>query len=201
MLEQKPKLTKERALILASWFGVLVGVRFLLGFVLENLWIGTLGAVAVTFAIFYVALKYSPLRRFRDVINSALAIWYMRKFFYITGAISMFLLASLLFLIDYGYANHSDKLITMDMSQEEFEETLRLLSGDALLTQSFSDSLEKYSVLDIMAITLASADKNFDGYYSKIVSFMFAEDIEIMIFLTIFRSKKEVFAAPSMKQT
>ena len=201
MLEQKTNLTKERALILASWFGVLVGVRFLLGFVLENLWIGTLGAVAVTFAIFYVALKYSPLRRFRDVINSALAIWYMRKFFYITGAISMFLLASLLFLIDYGYANHSDKLITMDMSQEEFEETLRLLSGDALLTQSFSDSLEKYSVLDIMAITLASADKNFDGYYSKIVSFMFAEDIEIMIFLTIFRSKKEVFAAPSMKQT
>ena len=201
MLEQKPKLTKERALILASWFGVLVGVRFLLGFVLENLWIGTLGAVAVTFAIFYVALKYSPLRKFRDVINSALAIWYMRKFFYVTGAISMFLLASLLFLIDYGYANHSDKLITMDMSQEEFEETLRLLSGDALLTQSFSDSLEKYSVLDIMAITLASADKNFDGYYSKIVSFMFAEDIEIMIFLTIFRSKKEVFAAPSMKQT
>jgi hypothetical protein len=51
-----------------------------------------------------------------------------------------------------------------------------------------------------MAITLASADKNFDGYYSKIVSFMFAEDIEIMIFLMIFRSKKEVFAAPSIKQ-
>jgi hypothetical protein len=200
MLEQKPKLTKERALILASWFGVLVGVRFLLGFALENLWLGTLGAVAITFAIFYVALKYSPLRKFREVINSALAIWYMRKFFYITGAISMFLLASLLFLIDYGYANHSDKLITMDMSQQEFEETLRLLSGDALLTQNFSDSLEKYSVLDIMAITLASADKNFDGYYSKIVSFMFAEDIEIMIFLMIFRSKKEVFAAPSIKQ-
>jgi hypothetical protein len=200
MLEQKPKLTKERALILASWFGVLVGVRFLLGFALENLWLGTLVAVAITFAIFYVALKYSPLRKFREVINSALAIWYMRKFFYITGAISMFLLASLLFLIDYGYANHSDKLITMDMSQQEFEETLRLLSGDALLTQNFSDSLEKYSVLDIMAITLASADKNFDGYYSKIVSFMFAEDIEIMIFLMIFRSKKEVFAAPSIKQ-
>jgi hypothetical protein len=200
MLEQKPKLTKERVLILASWFGVLVGVRFLLGFVLENLWIGTVGAVAITFLIFYVGLKYTPLRKYRDIINSALAIWYRRKFFYITGAISMFLLASLLFLIDYGYANHSDKLITMDMSQQEFEETLRLLSGDELLARNFSDSLEKYSVLDIMAITLASADKNFDGYYSKIVSFMFAEDIEIMIFLTIFRSRREVFAAPGIKQ-
>jgi hypothetical protein len=200
MLEEKPRLTKERIVILASWFGVLVGVRFFLGFVLENLWIGTLGAVAITFAIFYLALRFTPLRRFRDIINSALAIWYRRKFFYMTGAISMFLLASLLFLIEYGYANYSDRLITMDMSEEEIEETLQLFSEDGQLTQSLSQGLEKYSALDIMAITLASADKNFEGYYSKIVGFMFAEDIEIMIFLTIFRSRKEMFAAPRLKQ-
>ena len=200
MLEQKPRLTKERVLILVSWFGVLVGVRFLLGFALENLWVGTLGAVAITFVIFYIALTYSPLKKFREVVNSALMYWYRKKFFYITGAISMFLLASILFLIDYGYANYGDRLITMDMSEQEFQETLRLFSGDAELTRNLSESLSEYSALDIMAITLASADKNFDGYYSKIVSFMFAEDIEIMIFLTIFRSRKEIFATPSLKQ-
>jgi hypothetical protein len=199
MLEEKPKLTKERITILASWFGVLIGVRFLLGFALENMWIGTLGAVAITFAIFYLALKYSPLKRFREIINSSLAIWYRRKFFYITGAVSMFLLASLLLLIDYGHSNFGDRLITLDMSKEEFDETLRLLSGDSQLTRNLSDNLGQYSAIDIMAITLASADKNFDGYYSKIVSFMFAEDIEIMLFLMIFRSKKEIFASPALK--
>ncbi|MGI0037827.1 MAG: hypothetical protein ACRD99_05675 [Nitrososphaera sp.] len=200
MPEEKPRLTKERILILASWFGVLVGVRFLLGFALENMWIGTLGAVAVTFAIFYVALRYSALKRFREVVNSALAIWYRRKFFYITGAISIFVLASLLFLIDYGHAKYGDRLITLDMTEEEFEETLRQLSGDTPFARSLSDNLGQYSVLDIMAITLASADKNFEGYYSKVVSFMFAEDIEIMLFLTIFRSRKEIFVLPSIKQ-
>lgn len=200
MLEEKPKLTKERVLILASWFGVLVGIRFLLGFALENLWIGTLGAVAITFAIFYAALRYSALKRFRGVVNSALAIWYRRKFFYITGAISIFLLASILFLIDYGHANYGDRLITLDMSEAEFAETLQLLSGGNQFATSLSDNLGKYSALDIMAITLASADKNFDGYYSKVVSFMFAEDIEIMLFLTIYRSRKEIFVAPSIKR-
>jgi hypothetical protein len=200
MLEEKPKLTKERIIILASWFGVLLGVRFLLGFVLENMWIGTLGAVAITFAIFYFAIRYSPFNRFREIVNSALAIWYRRRFFYITGAISMFLLASLMLLIDYGYANYSDRLITLDMTEEEFEETLRLFSGDSELARNLSEGLEQYSALDIMAITLASADKNFEGYYSKIISFMFAEDVEIMIFLTIFRSRREIFAAPAIKQ-
>src|SRR5688572_25245712 len=153
MLEEKPRLTKERIAILASWFGVLVGVRFLLGFVLENMWIGTLGAVALTFVIFYVALKYSPLKRFRELINSALALWYRRKFFYITGAISMFLLAGLLFLIDYGHTHHSDRLITLDMSEEEFNQTLRVLTGDAEFARNLSDNLAQYSALDIMAIT------------------------------------------------
>jgi len=200
MLEEKPKLTKERIVILASWFGVLVGVRFLLGFALENMWIGTLGAVAITFAIFYFAIKHSPLKKFRDLINSALAMWYRRKFFYISGAVSMFLLASLLFLIDYGNTNYSDRLITLDMTESEFEDTLRRLAGDTQLARTLSDNLGQYSVLDIMAITLASADKNFEGYYSKIVGFMFAEDIEIMLFLTVFRSRKEIFAAPRIKQ-
>ena len=200
MPEEKPKLTKERFLILASWFGVLIGVRFLLAFALENMWVGTLGAVAITFAIFYVALRYTALKRFREVVNSALAVWYRRKFFYITGAVSMFLLASLLFLIDYGHANYGDKLITLDMTEAELEETLSRLSGDSEFVRSLSDNLERYSVLDIMAITLASADKNFEGYYSKVVGFMFAEDIEVMLFLTIFRSRKEIFVSPIIKR-
>lgn len=199
MLEQKPRLTKERVIILASWFGLLVGIRFLLGFALESIWIGTLGAVAVTFAIFYVAIKHTPLARFREVVNSALAVWYRRKFFYVSGAVSMLILAGIMITIEYGYVNYGDRLITMNMSDEELEQTLRVFSGDSEIVRSLSDGLRKHSALDIVAITLASADKSFEGYYSKIVGFMFAEDIEIMIFLTVFRSRKEIFAAQKVR--
>jgi hypothetical protein len=47
------------------------------------------------------------------------------------------------------------------------------------------ENLRKYSTVEIIAITLASADKTLDSYYyySKAISYMFAEDIEIMIFM------------------
>jgi hypothetical protein len=199
MWEPIPKFTKERLLILGSWFGVLVGVRFLFAFILENIWIGTLGAVAVTFVVFYLGLKYGPLTKFRAPVNSALAMWYRRKFFYVSGAVSIFLLGGILFLTEYGYANHRDRLISVDITMEEAVDTLRIFSVDAELARNLSDNLDKYSALDIMAITLASADKNFGGYYSKMVSFMFAEDVEITIFLTIFRSRKEIFVTPGLK--
>ena len=56
------------------------------------------------------------------------------------------------------------------------------------------ENLRKYSTVEIIAITLASADKTLDGYYySKAVSYMFAKDIEIMIFMLLFRTRREIF--------
>ncbi|HEX2615474.1 MAG TPA: hypothetical protein VHL10_08260, partial [Nitrososphaera sp.] len=63
MLEQEKGLrfTKERIAVLALWFGVLVGVRVLIGFALQNMWFGTIGAVTITFVIFYATLRYTRL--------------------------------------------------------------------------------------------------------------------------------------------
>jgi hypothetical protein len=200
MLEEaKPRFTKEKITILALWFGVLIGVRILLGYVLVDMWMGTIGAVGITFAIFYLSLRFTPLQKYRAIINSSLALWYRKKFFYITGAISMFLLGSILFTIEYGHANYEDRLITMDMTQEEFDETLMKFGGDEGTGRNLAENLNDYSALEIISITLASADKNFDGYYSKVVSYMFAEDIEIMIFMLLFRTRREIFTAPNLK--
>jgi hypothetical protein len=67
------------------------------------------------------------------------------------------------------------------------------------LERDFQENLKNHSAFEIIAISLASADKNLSGYYSKIVSYMFAEDIEVMIFLTLFRSRREIFAAPKTR--
>lgn len=198
MLEQKKsdKLGKEKIAVLALWFAVLIGVRVLLGFVLQNTWVGTLGAVAVTFAIFYVTLRYTKLQKYRNVINSSLNYWYRKKFFYISGIVSLVLLGSILGFIEYGYANYSDRLVTVDFTEEEIGESFGALSASQQMQARLTANLQKYSPIEIIAITLASADKSLEGYYSLAVSYMFAEDIEIMIFMLLFRTRPEIFAAP-----
>jgi hypothetical protein len=201
LLEQKKddKLGKEKIAVLALWFSVLIGVRVLLGFVLHNSWVGTLGAVAITFAIFYVSLRYTTLQRYRQVINSSLNYWYRKKFFYISGIVSLVILGSILGFIDYGYANYSDRLVTVDFTQEEIGESFGALTASQQMQTRLVENLQKYSTIEIIAITLASADKSLEGYYSLAVSYMFAEDIEIMIFMLLFRTRREIFAAPPIR--
>jgi uncharacterized membrane protein len=200
MLEQEKGLrfTKERIAVLALWFGVLVGVRVLIGFALQNMWFGTIGTVTITFVIFYATLRYTRLQKYRQLINQSLMLWYRKKFFYVSGMVSLFILGSILGFTEYGYANYSDRLITMDMSQEDLQRSLNLLGANDL-DGSLARSLQKYSPFEIMAITLASADKSLDGYYAKVVSYMFAEDIEIMVFMLLFRTRREIFTAANVK--
>lgn len=193
------KIGREKIAVLALWFAVLIGVRVLLGFVLHNSWVGTLGAVAITFAIFYVSLRYTTLQRYRQVINSSLNYWYRKKFFYISGIVSLVILGSILGFIEYGYANYSDRLVTVDFTQEEIGESFGALTASQQMQTRLVENLQKYSTIEIIAITLASADKSLDGYYSLAVSYMFAEDIEIMIFMLLFRTRREIFAAPPVR--
>ncbi len=201
MLEHRKgdKIGREKIAVLALWFAVLIGVRVLLGFVLHNSWVGTLGAVAITFAIFYVSLRYTTLQRYRQVINSSLNYWYRKKFFYISGIVSLVILGSILGFIEYGYANYSDRLVTVDFTQEEIGESFGALTASQQMQARLVENLQKYSTIEIIAITLASADKSLDGYYSLAVSYMFAEDIEIMIFMLLFRTRREIFAAPPVR--
>ena len=198
MLEQRrrDRLGKDKIAVLALWFVVLIGVRVLLGFVLQNAWVGTLGAVTITFAIFYVALRFTTLQKYCQGINSSLNYWYRKKFFYISGIVSLVIIAGILGFIEYGYSNYADRLITVDFTQEEIEESFGALPASQQMQARLVESLREYSTIEIIAITLASADKSLDGYYSLAVSYMFAEDIEIMIFMMLFRSKREIFAAP-----
>ena len=57
--------------------------------------------------------------------------------------------------------------------------------------------LQKFSPVAIVAVTLASADKSLGGHYGRVNSYMFAEEIEIIVFLLLFRLRREIFAAPN----
>jgi hypothetical protein len=197
LLEQKKteRLGKTKIAVLALWFAVLIGIRILLGFALENSWVGTLGAVSITFAIFYVTLRYTTLQKYRQLINSSLNYWYRKKFFYISGIVSLIILGSILGFIEYGHANYANRLITVEFNQKEIEESFGALTASQQMQAKLVENLQKYSPVEILAITLASADKSLDGYYSLAVSYMFAEDIEIMIFMLLFRARREIFAA------
>ena len=197
LLEQKKnkRVGKDKIAVLALWFVVLIAVRVLLGFVLHNVWFGTLGAVTITFAIFYITLRYTTLQKYRQLINSSLNYWYRKKFFYISGIVSLVILGGILGFIEYGYANYADRLITVDFTQQRVEESFGSLTANQQMQANLVENLRKYSPVEIIAITLASADKTLDGYYSIAVSYMIAEDFEIMIFMMLFRTRREIFTA------
>jgi hypothetical protein len=156
LLEQKERLGKDKIAVLALWFAVLIGVRVLLGFALHDTWVGTLGAVSVTFAIFYFTLRYTTLQKYRNLINLSLNYWYRKKFFYISGIASLVILGSILGFIEYGYANYADRLITVDFNQQEFEDSFGALTASQQMQARLVENMQKYSPLEILAITLVS---------------------------------------------
>jgi len=128
------------------------------------------------------------------VINSSPNYWYRKKFFYISSIAGRFRLEVIPGFSEYGHANYADRLMTVDFSQEEIEESFGALTASKQV-QAKLVNIRENSPVEIIAITLASADKSFDGYYSLVVICMFAEDIEIMIFMFLVMSRREIFAA------
>jgi hypothetical protein len=189
------KNRKGKLIILGSWFVSLVGIRLLIASVLDTAWFGTVGAVALTFAAFYLALRYTPLARYSKDVNSALRDWYTKKFIFSALAISMVILSVLVFLVEFGYAYHAERLISVDRLNSD-------VRSFYYARMQFSSSLrtlqdQGYSDFDAFSILLASVDKSLDGYYLKAVSFILAEDIEILAFLTVFRRTRGSIFGPS----
>ena len=54
-------------------------------------------------------------------------------------------------------------------------------------------SIQNYSFLDKVAITIASTDKSMDGNYSKTTSYLLAEDLEMIAFVFAARKRKNCF--------
>jgi len=183
-------LSYHRVVILSSWFLLLILVRTLLGLSLSNVWFGTLGAVTVTFTIFYVVMKYTPLRRYKGVVNEALVGWYKNKHFIFVLIASASVVATLIFFAEYGYANHDKDLIplTIDDSQSIQNFHFELSSSVKGL---FS---EHHSFVDVFAIMLASLDEALNGLYVKASSYVFAEHLEILGFVAIVRKEGNIFA-------
>ena len=175
---------KEKVAILVVWFASIVSIRFFLGLILSNVWIGTVGAVAITFLIFYFALRHTMLSRYSNAVNSALQSWYSKRYVLFGLITSMVVLAGLMALAEIGYLYHGDKVISIwDLENSDTLDATR-----ARLTGSI-DSLraQGYSQIDSLAIVLASVDKSLDGHYLQAVSFILAEDIEILAFSLLLR--------------
>ncbi len=86
-------------------------------------------------------------------------------------------------------------MIIVDFNKQEIEESLGALTASEQMQAKLVENLKKYSPVEIVAITLASAYKSLDGYYSLAVSYMFAKDIEIIIFMILFSTRREIFTA------
>lgn len=178
---------RQKLAILAFWFVSLIAVRLLLGLVLSNLWLGTVGSVGVTFAIFYFALTHTPLRKYRFAVNEILQEWYRKKYLLYSVAVSASIILGLIALIEYGYANYPAEVVTlreittMEDAQNHVNESVRHLA------------LKGYPLLDAASITAASVDKTLQGFYLKSASFVFAEHLEVIAFMLLARKSATLF--------
>ncbi|MGI0049451.1 MAG: hypothetical protein ACREAW_07915, partial [Nitrososphaera sp.] len=133
------------------------------------------------------------LSRYSNAVNSALQSWYSKRYVLFGLLTSMVVLASLMALAEIGYLYHGDKVISI----WELENSDTLDATRARLTGSL-DSLraQGYSQIDALTIVLASVDKSLDGHYLQAVSFILAEDIEILAFSLLLRKmgQKSIFS-------
>jgi hypothetical protein len=156
-------------------------------------WIGTVGAVAIALVVFYVALRHAPFSRYANIVNSVLQDWYRKKFILPALVFSMVVLSGLMLIAEIGYSYHSDRLITVD--------NLDSISSISSARREFSSSLrtlfaQGYTGFDGIAVLLASIDKSLDGHYMRAVSFILAEDIEILAFLVAMkRTGRNIFGS------
>src|ERR671934_2954118 len=114
-IQKKRTFDKQKMSIIGLWFLILSGIRILLGSELKDIWIGTFGAVAITFVVFYLIIKYTPLQRYRPKVNVILSQWYRRKYFLISTVTISAILASLLLLIQFGYSYYRSNLIPINI--------------------------------------------------------------------------------------
>jgi hypothetical protein len=184
---------REKIIILAAWFAGLIGVRVLMAslLALEGTWVATIGSVGIIFAIFYVALKYTPLSKYAQTVNSALLSWFSKRYILAGAVSSMVVLSSLIFFAEFGYFYYSDALVRFEQfrhvsdSDNSFESVQRLFASPP--ENVLAGSREQYGIVGTMSILVASVDKSLGGYYVKAVSFILAEDIEVLIFIILIR--------------
>ena len=177
------KINKQRLAIMGLWFLILSGIRILLAYVLKDIWIGTFGAVGLTFAVLYLLMKYTPLERYRLKVNVILFQWYRRKYFVVSTITICTILVSLLILIQFGYSYYASKLVSINV----FELKDKDLEKGLL-------PYRNYPFVDKIAIIVASIDRSLNGNYSKTTSFLLAEDMEMTIFVIMARRKRNLFA-------
>ncbi len=183
-IEVRHGYRKEKAAVLLSWFLLLIGMRLLIAQVLSSsIWVGSLGSVTITFAIFCLALRYTPLQRYRHQVNLVLLSWYRKRYFLAGVLSSTLVISGLIFLIEFGYSYHGS--ILGDIASTS---VLWSLTHQQNLDQSaIKVQLAGYSIIDRTAILAAIIDKSTNGYYLKTASYLFAENIEVMAFLFVIR--------------
>jgi hypothetical protein len=147
---------RQKIAIIGLWFLILTGTRVLLGYALKDIWIGTFGAVALSFIVFYLTIRYTPLQRYCPKVNAILSQWYRRKYFLISTIAISAILGSLLVLIQFGYLYYGGNLMSINI----------FLLEDRELERSFLP-FENHLFFDKVAIIVASTDKSLNGKLFK----------------------------------
>ena len=156
---------KQRIIALASWAGLIGGIRYGFGALMPSQIFGSLGALALGFAVFYLVLNYTSFgRKYKDRFYAVMRYWYksrgMSVFFYVMFALNIAVLSG----VEYGH---------------------HIFTSDQLNDKNLV--LEGRPVDQLFGYVAAGIDNAQHGAFRWTMWLLFYEDIELIIFMLLVR--------------
>ncbi|AIF82281.1 hypothetical protein NTE_00199 [Candidatus Nitrososphaera evergladensis SR1] len=150
---------RDRLVVLSCWLGIAITIRV----ILYNLhWLGSLGAIGITFLIITLFLKSNYGKKHDKRFKRVLRYWFSRKFQWASLGFLIFAVFMII-SIDRGYARFGDNI------EASIEPGLHIAG------------------LDRFAFLAAYADHSSNGVFSWSSWIIVYEDAEYLIFLILVR--------------
>lgn len=197
--KQKFKFNRTTITVLAFWFGLLMGLRFLLREELLG-WHSGIGALAISIIIIMLLLRQKRFQRFNAPIKQTLRSWYTRKAVRVTTIGIGVFFAMLYFTIDFANTHYQDAINYIATDVDITTDILNLKSDT-----SFGQHIRSYinnqgntkQPYEILIISIAATDKIWHGIIYNTSFIVFTEDVEFITFIMLLRYKPSLIGMES----
>lgn len=165
---------KDKVLVLGSWFGLLLGIRYAI-YAITPHWFGGIGAVAISLAILLSLFKMRCLKSYRQKTYNVLSGWYQGK-----------LIRLSLFMTCFAILLLTSALIILEDAQRNF----RNVNMEDINPESFTDP---FSVIQYAIFRL---NLEWGGGLQFMFFAFLGEDVEWLVFVALIRKGILLKAAP-----
>ena len=189
---------KNQIIVIGSWIVVATLLRYALLEADPYKWIGSLGAVTLTFALFYFSFKHiKKLFPYKQMFNTVMQNWYRNHYFRVGYIVFTAYTIFFVFTLQYGHDHFDTALNVAKTTHREFvpsfdgnvtkvELNNQNQSSKVYLVQM--DPNDAVRIFQLFALLQSSMDSDFHSLLGTANWVMIYEEIEVAIFFVMMRT-------------